>query len=103
MIKFFLLGFLALACPLAAAAQTTSADEAQAALWKTDEYAAFAEARRRIASGGSELKFHDLTALRTLPPEIAGLTRLRLLILNSTGVTDLTPLAGLTGLRVFPE
>ena len=69
--KFILLFLLAFASPLVAAAQTTSAEEAQQALWQTNEYAAFAEARRRIASSGSELRFDDLTELRTLPPEIA--------------------------------
>ena len=94
--KFILLCLLAFACPLSVAAEAVPDAEAQAALWQTDEDAAFAEARRRIAEDGPELNFSDLTALRTLPPEIAGLTGLQALILVSTGVTDLAPLAGLT-------
>ena len=96
--KFILLCLLACASPMLAVAETVPRTQAQAALWQTDEDAAFAEARRRIAEGGPVLDFRDLTALRTLPPEIAGLTGLRDLYLASTGVTDLTPL---TGLRVF--
>ena len=73
--------------------------EAQAALRQTNEDAAFTEARRRIAGGVPKLNFSDLTALRTLPPEIAGLTGLQRLDLTATGVTDLAPLAGLTELQ----
>ena len=90
MLKYLVLGLLAFACPVSVAAQTE--------LWQTNEDAAFAEARRRIAGEVWDLSFQNLTALRTLPPEIAGLTGLQRLVLTSTGVTDLAPLAGLTGL-----
>ena len=69
--KFILLWLLACASPMLAVAETVPGAAAQAALWQTNEDAAFAEARRRIASSGSELRFDDLTELRTLPPEIA--------------------------------
>ena len=91
MLKYLLLGLMAFACPVSVAAQTE--------LWQTNEDAAFAEARRRIAEEVWDLSFQNLTALRTLPPEIAGFTGLLELDLTSTGVTDLAPLAGLTGLQ----
>ena len=67
---------------------------------------AFAEAQRRIAeakaSGAAKLDLSEPKALKTLkalPPEIAGLSALRHLELFDMDVTDLGPLAGMTGLQ----
>ena len=103
MLKYLVLGLLAFACPVSVAAQTLTGTSAQVALWQTNEDAAFAEARRRITEGRPEKDFSDLAALRTLPPEIAGFTRLGSLNLSLTGVTDLAPLAGLTGLEIIRD
>jgi hypothetical protein len=68
---------------------------------------AYAEAKRLIAeakaTGAVTLRF-DVAATRALiqlPPEIADLANLSRLDLDSTQITDLTPLAALTGLRTL--
>ena len=70
----------------------------------TDAEKAYERARELIAKakagGATRLSFEsdDMRALAALPPEIAELAGLRILDLDKTQVSDLTPLSGLTGL-----
>jgi Leucine-rich repeat (LRR) protein len=64
---------------------------------------AFSEAQRRIvtakATGEKKLELRDLKTLSVLPPEISRFSALRELVLCYLNVTNLSPLAGLTGLQ----
>ncbi|MDD2868159.1 leucine-rich repeat domain-containing protein [Neomegalonema sp.] len=86
----------------ATAQESRTAEQIQQDLWKTNEHAAFAEARRRIAEiegdgRGQRLSFGDLEALKTLPPEITRLTGLQNLDLTFTSVSDPSPLPKMSG------
>ena len=69
----------------------------------TKEAYALAEARIQAAreEDARVLKLNDLANLGRLPPEIAQMTDLVQLDLRGTLVSDISPLAGLSGLRVL--
>ena len=83
------------------------ATEEEIESWQTDPDAAYTEAERRIEeakrTNATMLNFSRdrdrLRAFVTLPPQIASLTALQTLYLDSTQVTDLAPLASLNSLQ----